>query len=221
MHARGPVAALALALTLSLSATGGRSLAAPVPVGFIGDSITHAAWLPERTPELAGRLLDRPVVDRGISATTTADWLPGARTGYLRAAIAAFLTAHASVVQVALGTNDAWHLHAAPPVYRARLATICAALSAAGLRPVLAMPPALIAGGANGTVTAPDVRRLASYDAAIRDLAGSQGILLGETDAPAYFAAHPAQLLDGVHPGPAGSMALAGMWAAGIVPALH
>lgn len=191
--------------------------AAPPPVpalGFIGDSITHSPLLPERTPELVGELLGMGVVNRGIGGTTTADWLPEARTRDFPAALAAFRAGGVRVVQVALGTNDALHA-VAPALYAAHLACIVRALTRAGYGVVLADPPSMVTGSMDGYVSAPAVALLASY----RPILATVGGRLGETDAAAYFRAHPDQLQDGVHPGPDGSPALAGLWAVGLTDA--
>ncbi len=170
--------------------------AAPSPIGFIGDSITHSTLLPERTPEVVGQILGVPVMNRGIGGTTTADWLPSGRL--LAPAIAAFRAAGVHIVQVALGTNDA-ATGVPAPSFRAHLARIVAALRHAGFRVIPQRPPFLVAGSMQGYVTAAAAARLASYGTGL---------------AWTYFRAHPDQLQDGVHPNPEGSIALARIWAA-------
>ena len=135
-------------LTVTNSAGGTATLAVTPPalgalkLGFVGDSIT-AGTNGDPVSAMAAALgvqgYTVTAVNRGVSGSSTADWLPGGST--LPAAISAFTSAGVSIVQVMLGTNDGRtpnNLTAAQTAANLRL--IVAALRTAGFQVLLHKP---------------------------------------------------------------------------------
>ncbi|HWE35624.1 MAG TPA: SGNH/GDSL hydrolase family protein [Isosphaeraceae bacterium] len=236
LRRRGWLALLAMAIGLIGAGTGWRVWsrpATPVPpdltprpgdldghaavrVGFIGDSITEG-YGSDRPPSESFRdaLADLPggvaVVNRAVGGSSTADWLPGRRT--FDEAERAFERAKVRYVVVTLGINDA-RGHRPAAEFRANLAAIVAALTKAGDRVVLNLPPAHEPGRSSRWADAETLALLRSYLPEIRSLTDGRGVLLGDTAAFDYFRDHPELLRDGVHPGPAGAAFLGRRWAA-------
>lgn len=212
-------------LAVTSSAGGSASLAVaapdlgPLAIGFVGDSITAgtngnpvaamAAWLGAQGYAVTA-------VNRGVSGTSTADWLPGG--SYLPAAVSAFGAAGVTVVQVMLGTND-WRTpnSFSPAQHGTNMRAIVLALRAAGFLVVLCKSPWAKpnedAGG--GSVWPPDVNdRIRDgwrLDAALCDGAG---VFAGDTGFHQYTALNNLAVLDGygIHPKDAATNTLLGQY---------
>ena len=131
-------------------------------VGFIGDSILANVPSGGSTPptnfiaELqrynGGRAVT--IVNQAQTGSKTADWLPGAGTGYLTAAKAAFAAAGVTDVIMRLGTNDARGAtvpQVSQATHTANILAIANNLVAAGYRVHLAGPIYMLAKLPNST----------------------------------------------------------------------
>ena len=188
-------------------------------IGLIGDSITEymelgaAGMLAAKFAELYPKYL-LSVTNRGIAATSTAEWVPGST---LTAAIEAFQAAGVTHVLVMLGTNDARDVVGrSAAAYKANMQAICAALVAAGLKVVLNSPPAyrLTYGEqAPGGYTATSYSLLPQYVTKLDELANGTTIFKGDRQAFSVFAEQANTMIgDWVHPNVAGSAVLARLW---------
>ena len=106
------------------------------------------------------------------------------------------------------GTNDAFEM-VAPETFRANLETIVTAIRHAGRVPVLAHIPYIHRTGPDGARLDAEVRAL---NTVIDQVTAAEGLTAGP-DFYALFTAHPNYLLpDGIHPSPAGAIAMNRAW---------
>lgn len=200
-------------------------------IGFIGDSITAGTTLggggnappPHTATDLTQGTLTVTATNQGQSGATSADWIPGAGSGYLAAAKTAFASAGVRLVHIMLGTNDSKTAVATTQAqYRANLQAICADLIAAGYLVAIGYPPYL--NTSTGVFDPASTGRVAGYCAAIDNVVDGDHIFQSDRTAQDYFQANPSALQgDGVHPTQPGSDHLAQAWASaiqGIVNAL-
>lgn len=207
----------------------GTLLAAPISVGFIGDSISYGYGLSagEDPCAQAGILLAKTrtnktvtVTNRAINGTKTADWSSGGAN--LIAAKAAFASAGATHVHIMLGANDAAAANlVSAATYLANLSGICSNLTGAGYKVVLSYPTYIPAGANSNATTAASVALAQSYQAQIDSLINGSTILRGDTLAWQYFQdALSEYQADQTHPTVAGAKSLAAMWARAIDAAM-
>ncbi len=187
-------------------------------IAFFGDSITLGnagtngpVTMPDQTAlNLSVHGMSVSGVNRGISGTTSTDWIPTSGTGYYTAAKAAAIAAGATLVHIMLGTNDAaTGTSTSQATYQANLSAICVDLVSAGLTPVLTYPP-------YSTVSRSPTLLLA-YQTAINNLVDGSTILLGAIKTWDLFQVIPADTTDGIHPNTAGVQDMAVQWAAALM----
>ncbi len=141
------------------------------------------------------------------------------RSRSFTAAISSFGTsfsgyAGTKYVLVMLGTNDARSaFHTSLATFQANLASCCTALISAGYTPVLHYPPYFTDGGGSGLFSALDWAYALNYQTAISNIVNGSTILIGDVTGWDWFADHPTQLTDGVHPTQTGATSLGGLWA--------
>lgn len=186
---------------------------AAVKIGFIGDSITEGVFTTAPPPSVVADLL----TGHGLTVTTdnqghggakTADWVPGAGSGYLTTAKAAFASAGVRLVHVMLGTNDAG-VSVSAATWRANMIALLDDLVTSGYLPVVS--------GATGTDESPVNAFLVQYAAEIPTLCNGVTVWRGDSAGYPYFIAHP-PAVDGVHPDTTQAALLAGLWAAVLRP---
>ena len=222
-----------------------------VQIVFIGNSITQGARLahPETegpAPQTADILradgIDVSYVNRGLSGTTTYDWLPDGKSrcfSPLIEATDAFFTPGAEhVFSVMLGTNDSAETTCngapvSPEQYDLNMRTIIDTLLTRydGARIVVNYPIWYSPSTYNGAkYLQSGLDRLQTYHPVITQLAAAypNRVFLGEKDAFAAFENHP-ELFDEeqgnagkfyLHPNYEGARLLAEFWANGIKNAL-
>ena len=175
----------------------------PLKIGFIGDSITagtNGNSVQGATALLSGLGYTVTAVNRGISGTSTADWLPANGNGYFSNALGAFTAASVTIVQIMLGTNDARTPNSFTAAqHSANMALIVSALKAAGLQVVI-HKPIYTAPYANSTWPADPSTVYKQYFAANMKLVDGSFVFEGDTGAFSYFYHNPTYLADGIHP---------------------
>jgi lysophospholipase L1-like esterase len=186
-------------------------------IGFIGDSITIGNPGNGTPATICGQLLQRQfgtravtVSNQAISGTATADWLPGAGTGYLTAAKTAFAAAGVTTVLIMLGANDSGASVSAA-TYGSNLSSICNDLVTAGYTVILNGQGWIAP--TSGWPANPNTF-LRDYNAQMDSLDNGTTILRGDTEAWTYFVERQSELSDGVHPNTTGAQTYAEMWAA-------
>ncbi|HUZ00253.1 MAG TPA: GDSL-type esterase/lipase family protein [Thermomicrobiaceae bacterium] len=179
-------------------------------VFFMGDSITAAAYLrcDDVQPSFAQDVHQALpghfplMVDGGVG---------GVNSAYGDGVIDAWLADNPDlrVWAIGYGTNDAWQ-SVAPDTFESQLQTIVDRVKAAGRQPVLARIPYALKGPADANVQA--LNR-------VIDTLTARNHLTPGPDLYAWFRVHPDQLgTDGVHPTPAGSIAINRLWAEALLP---
>ncbi len=196
-----------------------RVVLSPIVFGLIGDSITYnmgsaAAFIslmsaqePRRSVTLGS--------NRGVSGTTSTDWLPVG--GYLSAALSDFATNGVTHVLIMLGTNDSRAgLATSASTYASNITAINAACVAAGLIVVNNAPPYLVP----GTVTAytydePSATLVSQYRDALPALANGTTVFMGDDQMYDVVSTNPSTYLsDGIHYNSTGNTAAWNRWAA-------
>jgi acyl-CoA thioesterase I len=172
---------------------------------FFGDSITAFAYdrdTPADQPSFAENIhalypgYFPALINGGIGGETTND-------GLRRLATALQLNPDYHYVGIGYGTNDAWSNALSPAQFRTNLQSMIDRIVAAGRVPVLARIPF----SPDGNHTTLDLHNQ------VIDQLTQQNRLLPGPDFYAWFQAHPEQLTDQVHPGPAGRVAMNRLWA--------
>ena len=199
--------------------TPGLLYAAPLSVGFIGDSITMGLYSNTATsPQVFQSWMQHylgprtvTVVNQGISGTTTANWQPGG-TNY-NAAIAAFGSSSVTpYVCIDLGANDANTNNAVPTAtYKANILATVNALTTAGYKVILNQPT-YVSPATAGNNEATDVL-LAGYSAQLDSIVNGTTVFKGDRSAFNFFATHQSESGDGLHPNQTGYYDLGNLWA--------
>ena len=159
--------------------------------------------------------------NRGISGTSTADWLPTGAN--LPAAIAAFQTANVTVVQVMLGTNDARTPNSFTALqHAANMQAIVGALRGAGFSVVLHLPLWTVPNsGSSGAQWPADPNTMyRQYFEADIAMADGLAVFIGDTGNFVQTQLAPGSLLavDGIHPADsAANTAIGQYWALGVL----
>lgn len=187
-------------------------------VGIIGDSICKVGYPGSSAPDYFAVSLAKlagvdsvSVVNQGQPGSVSADWVPGAGSGYLSAAETAFASAGVKYVNVMLGTNDASN-GTSYAVYRANMAAMLSDLTGKGYVAVLNYPPAFWPSVTSTANTA----HLTVIEPAIDSLVNGKTILRGDTRAYDFFLRHQSESSDGTHPTTTGGTADLGLlWANG------
>lgn len=169
--------------------------AAPLVVGFIGDSITQDSGGPW-TQDLSDRLAVTPL--RSVTAVNKGQG--GAASGsYPYASAAAdFTAAGVTHTVIMLGVNDAKNA-VEPATYRSNIAAMVNAEVSAGRTVILAYPTGFTVGGTSGFDEAA-LQRLTLYFAELDALVNGTIVLAGPQGQFSVFATTPSLLAaDGVH----------------------
>ena len=200
-----------------------RPASTTVNIGFIGDSITEAAYIKTGPGAAEVAILGNGYagINRGVGGTTTRDWRP---EGQMYAnALAAFKSQNAHVVSIMLGTNDAReNVAASPEEYGRNLRRIISALLASGtIQYVIVNYPPYTVPHPDGLWHADSIARLEGYMKQINALTQKPGVLLGDTSAYDYFKHHQKELKDGIHPTQSGAWQLGRLWAQAYLRAMH
>jgi len=200
------------------SASGGtaRSTCADtVAIGFIGDSITYGEFTTTPAPSLVAADFDTRGLtvladNQGHSGAKSADWAPGARSGYLATAKASFATSGVHIVHIMLGTNDAAQ-RIPTAAYHANMVLLLNDLIASGYTPVLTAPIASVNSRTN----------LLLRDEAheLTGMVNGATTLRGDERGYDYFFSHQEQLVGaGLHPDDLGTAVMARYWATALWP---
>jgi lysophospholipase L1-like esterase len=201
--------------------------ASEVGIAMIGDSITFGSYITFPPDAYYGSAITRgktglpaTVYNHGISGTTTSDWVNSTNGASLAAAISDLQNQNIRVASIMLGVNDA---KAATRIsianHKSNIATICAALNAAGITAVLNRPTYVSAGAITNTWdAAASTTYLPGYWEAQLSLVNGRSILLGDTQGFDLIASDPTnRTSDGVHPVQAFSKVLFQMHAAALL----
>jgi lysophospholipase L1-like esterase len=202
-----------------LVATNGGNLA----IGFIGDSITArtdssgnaAPYYECQIIKYVGNFYNVTFVNKGISGTKTADWLPSNTNNYFNNAVTAFQNAGVTIVSIMLGTNDANGAVAAS-TYQSNLQTIVNQLVATGFKVIINNPPYIAAYNLGA-----DSLLESSYPAAIAAVVASNPkmVVQGALYDYRYFYQHTTEMVDSLHPNDTGIQSYAKMWAQAFIQA--
>jgi lysophospholipase L1-like esterase len=204
-----------------------------IRIARIGDSITAGTAPAEAEAALSkmGPLRHVSSYTNGLSGSFTAHWrtdYPGGHfsAGNLQAVIAAALGGGYTHVSIMLGSNDcrnnnvsgggddqpAGYVSAA--TYGSNMANICGYIVGQGLKVILHYPPCSVVNSDGFTHTETSVDMLRQYQGQLDALVDGEHVLRGDTQAFNYFAEHPEELTDGLHPDPSsGSKSLGLLWA--------
>jgi lysophospholipase L1-like esterase len=184
-------------------------------IGFIGDSITVGPkqGVTAVRAEMANLEDNYVAINKGVSGTTSSDWLPG---GLLfDTALSTFKTQNVHTVSIMLGTNDSRNDRAiSPAMYRRNMERIVESLLSSGVvtHVVLNSPPYVVVKSLtlwDGSSTT----RLKQYAVQLDAISKRAGVARGDTKAFDYFKERPGLLADGVHPSSEGAESLGKMWA--------
>jgi lysophospholipase L1-like esterase len=218
---------LSLGITVSTSLKGDKPVSAvstrAIKIGFVGDSITagtngsspNAVQLEAQT--LGGGY---SAVNQGVSGSKTSDWLPGTKN--FTDVVATFRAQNVQIVSLMLGTNDAMNeaLNGTPTSqeYGKNLSAIIHGLFAqSAVRYVIINNPPYIsdqnAAAIGGEQYTQVTDNLKQYATVIEGLVDGKNILQGDEVAYNYFASHPEELKDGIHPTDTGYEVLGQLWA--------
>ncbi len=189
-------------------------------LGFIGDSISivQNGYASSSTASNTRDMLKkfgaiRAVVmdDQGVSGSKSGDWLSGG-TNY-NAAVADFAAAisvlptYSFLVSIMLGTNDA-NQGVSANTYSSNMANLLGGLGGLGYRAILHYPPY----GTEPPLAAGTQTLLQAYQPKIDALCNGSTVFQGDVLAYNWFAANPAELTDGIHPGSEGTISFGIMW---------
>lgn len=192
-----------------------------IKIGCIGDSITagiNGNPVQAMADYLTSVGYTPTMTNRGVSATTTQDWLPGG--SYLPNAIGAFQSAGVTIVTIGLGTNDArTPLSLTPAQHSTNMASIVSALRAAGFvvvihHPIWTLPNA----GSTGQQWPADPNTIyKNYFAADMRLTDGVGVFAGDAAGFSLFGTNTSYLADGIHPTSTSNPLLGQLWAFGLL----
>ena len=213
--------------TAQTSTTPARPLATKtdiIKLGLIGDSITEYIESSGSAPVATTWAQVYPkytlaITNRGIAATSTGDWTGSTLTN----AISAMTSAGCTHCLVMLGTNDAAsNVRRSASAYRTNMASICAAITAAGIKAVLNTPPCYnLRTNPDGLYDATSYSLLDAYVSERAALANGSTIYLGDTWAPKVLAEAPGTYFgDQVHPNATGNAVLQRLWWEALGPIL-
>lgn len=219
-------------------ATAGITVTAPVlgplVIGYIGDSITEGInGFPTTAAEtyLTNFGYTVTTVNRGISSTSTADWIgsaayPGTGGGglggapaKLNNAIAAFNSAGVTLVHIMLGTNDPYVPYGVTLAqHAANMRSIVGTLVSSGFTVVISKPIWTIPNINPNRINDSGAYYLAAF-AKDMLLVDGRRVFQGDTTGYAQSFLTPATFLtsDGVHPTAAGNTLLGNYWAVAIL----
>jgi acyl-CoA thioesterase-1 len=172
---------------------------------FFGDSITAGAFnrtTPSHQPSFAEVVHERyprffpAMINGGIG---------GDRAEHAAAHVDAWLALNPDMRfwAIGFGTNDAAGNNSDTSQFRQHLSTVIAKVKAAGHIPIVARIPFSSDGGHD---------TIPKFNDVIAELT-AEGDLLAGPDLYAWFAAHPDQLRDGIHPTDIGVLAINRLWA--------
>jgi lysophospholipase L1-like esterase len=193
-------------------------------IGFIGASTTRGSQSSDwRTKSGAANMAKTlgsgyTAVNMGIGSQTTATWAndactvnqsgsPGVNTCFTNAKNT-FQSNGVEIVQIVLGINDAV-VPISKEDYKANMQSIIAELKDIGIKKVIVAEVHL--SSRSGYPNFPNY--ISDYNEVLRELVDGETVFLGDTSARAYFAAHPEQFADALHPNDAGYVAMGEMWA--------
>lgn len=199
------------ALAPALS-NGGEHMVSVTKIGFIGDSITAGAHGTYNAVQNEISVLGKnyEAVNRGMNGSATADWLPGKT--YLESTLEVFKSEDVKIVSVMLGVNDAVRLKTTPEQYTDNMRAIVEALlKDTAIRLVVINYPTYVQRAGSQQVQI--AKDLEGYMKALDGVVDGRTIVRGDTEAYAYFKAHPDELVDGTHPTDPGYKTLGGLWA--------
>lgn len=215
------VATDSAAASVTSNQVGGQLYASGASICAIGDSITFGQGLSagqdpvtQMTTALTSIIGVRSVIssNQGHPGATTADWLPGAGSGYLATAesACAALSPAATIGIVMLGSNDSTSVAGA--TWASNMSTIINHLLANGMTKVIVNQVNYTKGPA--TLEA-YTARVQDYNALIPSLVNGSTIFSGDATAFSYFLDNFATAIqsDGVHPNATGAAAQGRMWA--------
>ena len=176
---------------------------------FMGDSITAAAFdrEPARRPSFADCVAQRHpaffpmMIAGGTGGTTSRDGASHVDEWIARNPDVRFWA-------IGYGSNDAAGDARDITTFRASLELIVSRLRAAGRVPILATIPYASDGQHAGIPT---------FNLAIEDVRAAHGLTRGP-DLYAWFAAHPDELRDGLHPNDRGAVSMNRLWADAVEP---
>jgi len=194
----------------------------PLVIGEIGhswDVIVGSQWatnhdgttpskVPERLEPLYG---NRRVysVNKGVSGTTTNDWLPtnstipsGYTANYFNTAMAAFIAAGVKYVYIRLFVNDARYSISVSTV-QGNMMAICAAITAQGMTPIVEYAPYFTSAGGGA------LDLLRGYNSTVMPALLSAGAAKAGASTYQYFASFPHLIQTNLHPNNAGGDRLA------------
>jgi hypothetical protein len=193
----------------------------PLVIGEIGhswDVIVGSPWstnhdgsLPSKVPERLEPLYgNRRVysVNKGVSGTTTNDWLPtnstipsGYTANYFNTAMAAFIAAGVKYVYIRLFVNDA-RTSISVSTVQTNMTAICAAITAQGMTPIVEYAPYFTSAGG------PALDFLRGYNSTVMPALLAAGAK-GGASTYEYFASFPHLIQTNLHPNNAGGDRLA------------
>jgi lysophospholipase L1-like esterase len=199
--------------------------AAPLNLGFIGDSITAGYGLSagqdpatQIVPILRKLYKDRTITatNKAVSGSKTSQWVTGQTN--LTSAKTDFASAGVTHVHIMLGANDAASSNLVPAAtYKSNLQNIIADLNGAGYKVILSYPTFIPAGANSGATTTASVALARSYMAQIDSLIDNVNVLRGDVWAYNYFIGNLSEYQsDMTHPTAAGAISLATIWARAI-----
>lgn len=199
--------------------------AAPLNLGFIGDSITAGYGLSagqdpptQIVPILRKLYKDRTITatNKAVSGSKTSQWVTGQAN--LTNAKTAFASAGVTHVHIMLGANDAASSNlVSAATYKSNLQNIIADLNGAGYKVILSYPTYIPAGANNNATTAASVSLARSYMAQIDSLIDNVNVLRGDVWSYDYFIGNLGEYqTDMTHPTAAGAISLATIWARAI-----
>ena len=200
-------------------------LAPAIKIGFIGDSITM------RT-DLSGGLTPADTMiaylakwrgpgrsvtlnNQGLNGSDTGVYVTGgALTGTYTGIRNAFVSAGCTHVCIMLGTNDG-RLGNSTALYLSNMTLMINDLVANGLKVVVNYASSLVPGAQSGLYTEAILANIQSYRAALdgSSLFNGTTVFKGDVGNFGYFANHPSELADGVHPSTTGVQSMGLLWA--------
>jgi lysophospholipase L1-like esterase len=215
----------AVAGTADSNQAAGILKAAPLRLGFIGDSITFGFGLSggQSPPEQIVSILSKTYKNRLVTATNsavsgsrTSQWVSGSSN--LNTAKSAFASASVTHVHIMLGANDAAASNlVSVATYKSNLQNIIADLSGAGYTVILSYPTYIPAGANGNATTAASVALAQSYQTEIDSLIDGTTVLRGDQLSFNYFISNLSEYQsDKTHPTATGAISLATMWARAI-----
>lgn len=183
----------------------------------IGDSITAGGGILTNLETMLESNIDGSVttVNRGLSGSTTTDWLPG--TSLLNNTISQANIDQATDVVIMLGTNDSKiGVKTSSGTYQSNITSITTELLSTipTLQRIWLNEPPYPVPGSYALWDSESVSLVGYYRSALDSVANGSTILRGSTTTLAYSATHTNQYGDGIHPNSTGDTSFATQWAA-------